>query len=78
MIGAKPLHIRFNKRDRFIRIYNGMEKYVGIYSKIIYLFYQNQKMFLWLFAYRKILAFYNVIIVIKSVLNKDQNHYHHP
>ena len=45
MIGAKPLCIRFNKVDRFIKVYNGTtylvllgpEKYVVIYNKIRYL-----------------------------------------
>ena len=30
-----------------------------------------------IFSYEKILSFHNVIILIKSVLNKDQNHYYY-
>ena len=45
MISAKPLRIRFNKIDRFIRAYDGTrylalfggKKYDSIYNKIIYL-----------------------------------------
>ena len=44
LIGAKPLHIRFDKIDRFIRVYNGTrylvlispEKYDAIYKNIRY------------------------------------------
>ena len=44
----------------------GSEKYNAIYDRIRYLSW-----FLWFIAYRK-----NVIILIKSVLNKDKNHYY--
>ena len=45
LIGAEPLHIRFNKVDRFIRVYDGTrylvlfgpEKYDVIYNRIRYL-----------------------------------------
>ena len=45
MIDAKPLHIRFDKIDRFIRVYDrtrylvlfGSEKYDFIYKRIRYL-----------------------------------------
>ena len=45
LIGAKPLHIRFNKIHTFIRIYDknryltlfGSEKYDAIYKRIRYL-----------------------------------------
>ena len=45
LIGAKPLRIRFDKVDGFIRVYDGTrylvwfgpEKYDTIYSRIIYL-----------------------------------------
>ena len=44
-MGAKPLRIRFNKRDGFIKVYNittylvlfGAEKYDSIYNRIRYL-----------------------------------------
>ena len=49
LIGAKPLHIRFDKIDGFIRVYDGnrylvlfgLEKYDAIYNRIRYLI--NQK-----------------------------------
>ena len=45
MIGAKPLRIRFNILDGFIRVYDGTrnlvlfvpEKYYAIYNRIRYL-----------------------------------------
>ena len=45
MIGAKPLHVRLDKIDGFIRVHNGTrylvllgaEKYDSIYSRIRYL-----------------------------------------
>ena len=40
-MGAKPLRIRFNKIDGFIKIYNGTrfgpERYDAIYDRIRYL-----------------------------------------
>ena len=39
------------------------------------LFCKNQNWFLWFLAYRKILTLHDVIIIIKSVLNKDKYHY---
>ena len=48
MIGAKPLCIRFNKVDEFIRVYDGTrylvlfshEKYDVIYNRIRYIICQ--------------------------------------
>ena len=45
LIGAKPLRIRFDKKDEFIGVYNetrylvlfGLEKYDAIYNRIRYL-----------------------------------------
>ena len=43
LVGAKSLHVRFDKTDRFIRVYNGTRYLVisgaenGIYNKIRYL-----------------------------------------
>ena len=43
MIGAKPLRIRFSKKDGFIRVYDGngyyldLKKYDFIYKRIRYL-----------------------------------------
>ena len=49
LIGAKPLRTRFNKIDRFIRVYNettylilfGPKKYDAIYNRIKYLMSQK-------------------------------------
>ena len=49
LIGAKPLPIRFDKIDGFIRVYNGtrylvlfgLEKYNAIYNRIRYLISQK-------------------------------------
>ena len=49
LTGAKPLHIRFDKVDRFIRVYDGTrylvlfgrEKYKAIYNRIRYLISQK-------------------------------------
>ena len=98
-IGAKPLRIRFNKVDGFIRAYNGTrylvlfchEKYDAIHNRITYLLSlksgatyvisPNYGKFI-NDAYdslhlEKTLTLHNVIILIKSVFNKDQNNYYH-
>ena len=99
LIGAKPLHIRFDKIDEFIRIYDGTrylvlfdpEKYDAVYNRIRYLtspkssityFFLPQLAKIKVDSYNflpieKILTLHNIIILIKSVLNKDQNHYYH-
>ena len=98
MIDAKPLHIRFDKIDGFIRIYDGtrylvlpgLEKY-DIYNKIRYLkSIKNGITYIFSHYYakfkvdsydslliEKILTLQNVIILIKSFLNKDKNHYYY-
>ena len=99
LIDSKPLRIRSNKIDGFIRIYDGTrystlfgsEKYEAIYkglrcfvslkSGITYIFslyfaeininsYDSLPI-------EKILTLHNVTIHIKSVLNKDKNHYYY-
>ena len=99
MIGPKPLRIRFNQIDGFIRIYDGTrylvlfgpEKYDAICNRVRYLI--NLKGVIadvFSHYYRKIKVgsydslpkektwtFHNVIILIKSVRNKDQNHYYY-
>ena len=65
-IAVKPLLIRFNKLDEFIRVYDGTsylilfgkEKYDAIYIKIRY-------------------GRYHVIILIMSVWNKDKKNYYY-
>ena len=98
-IDPKPLGIRFDKIDGFIRICDETwdltlfvsEKYEAFYNRIRYLanpkcgitfifsYYlaKIKSWFFWFFAYWKILTLLNVIIPIKSVLNKDKNHYYY-
>ena len=85
MIGAKPLLIRFNKIDRFVRDYDGnkclilfgREKYDAVYNRI-----RNsmglKSSITYVFSCNfeiKIDWQYHNIIHIKSVLNKYQNLY---
>ena len=97
MIGAKPVHIRFNILDGFIRVYDGTrylvlfgpEKNDAIYSRypigvksgITYLIshnYAKTKVDSYdSLPLEKTLTSHNVIIHMKSVLNKNQNHYYH-
>ena len=88
------MHIRFDKIDGFIRVYNGAiylvlfgpEKYDSIYIKLRYIltlkssttdvFFQNyakmkNDFFDFLPIEKKTLTLHNVIILIKSVFNKD-------
>ena len=94
LIGSKPLRIRFDKIDGFIRCYDatryltlfGSEKH-AIYDRIRYLLSLKSGI-VYIFSHyfpninsydslrtEKILTLHNVIILIKSVLNKDKNHY---
>ena len=98
LIDPKPLHIRFDKIDGFIRIYDvtryltlfGSEKYDTIYDRIRYLISLKSGM-TYIFSHyfakikmdpydswpiEKILTLHNVIILIKSVVNKDKIHYY--
>ena len=84
MIGSKPLSIRFDNMDEVIKIYDGTrylvlfgpEKYDAI-NNIYFssLLRESRSCFLWFFACRK--NEHNVILLIKSVRNKDQNHYYY-
>ena len=38
------------------------------------LFYKSQSQFLWIFTYRKRVTLHNVIKLIKSLVNRDNNH----
>ena len=99
MIGSEPLHIRFDKIDGAIRIYDGTtylilfvpEKYDAIYNRIRYLISLKSSI-TYIFSHyyaklkvdsydslpiEKTLTLHNVIILIKSVLNKDQNQYYY-
>ena len=91
--------IRFDKKDGFTRIYDGIryltsfdsENYGATYNKIRYLISLKSSItyiFSYYFAKIKVdshdslpiekrMTLNNVIIRIKSVLNKDKNHYYY-
>ena len=96
LIAAKLLHIRFDKIDEFIRVYDGSkylvlfgpEKYYAISDRIRYLISQKNgttyvishnyaKIYIGSYDYlplEETLFLHNLIIHIKSVFNKNQNH----
>ena len=95
LIASKPLHIRFEKIDGFIRVYDGTrylvllgsEKYDSIYDRIRYL--RSVKSGIAYIISRnyatikvdsydslpleKTMTLCNIIILVKSVWNKDKN-----
>ena len=98
LIGPKPMRIRFNQVDEFIRVYDGnrylilfgLEKHDDIYNRIrylisfksgityvFYLYFAKIKVSYDSLPLEKILILHKVIILIKSVLNEDQNHYYY-
>ena len=56
----------------------GSEKYGAIYSKVRHLISEKSGItFVFShYAHKKTVTYHNIIIHIKSVLNKDQNHYY--
>ena len=81
MIGSKPLRIRFDKINEIIRIYDGAryltlfgtKTYDAIYEELDIIkidFYDSLPI-------EKTLTLHNVIILIKSVLNKDKNQHYY-
>ena len=92
LIGANPLHIRFDKVDRFIRVHGWtrytlvlfiLEKFDTIYNRIRYFIILKTVLHIPIIdiydslTLPKTLTLHNVVIFIKSVLNKDQNHYYY-
>ena len=95
LIGPKPLRIRYDKIDGFIRIYDGNRYLVLFGTENMMLFKSSRLVSLessirYVFPHyylkiradsydslpiEKTLTLHNIIILIKSVLNKDQNHY---
>ena len=87
LLVSKPLRIRFDEVDRFIRVYDGIR--YAIYKIFIYLVSQKSGItYVSSHNYAKIkvdsydflhlgktLTFHSVIIPIKSLLDKDKNHY---
>ena len=86
-IGPRPLRIRFGKTDGFIRIYDGSkylvllgsEKYDSIYNGIkrITIKIQSKLILMILYLQKKIELPIKHKLPIKSVLNKDKNHYYY-
>ena len=94
LIGAKPLHIRFDKIDGFIRVYDGnryfalfvAEKFdfiqnkirylIGVKSGIIYVYFHNYAKINFDSNDSFLITLHNVIILVKSVFNKDKNNYY--
>ena len=69
LIDPKPLRIRFDKIDGFIKIYDGA-RYISFLTntqKINVDSYGSSPI-------EKELTLHNVVILIKSVFNKDKNH----
>ena len=87
MIGVKPMHVRFDKVDWFI----WHDKYDAIYNRIRYLISQKRGITYGVsnnFARIKIHSydslplkrtstFHNVVILIKSVFDKDIYYYYY-
>ena len=72
LVGSKPLHIWFNKIDGFVRNYEKTWYSVYLALKNIMPFTTE----LDLLHVEKWLTLHIVLIIITSVLNKDQNHYY--
>ena len=92
LIDSKPLHIRLDKMDRFIRVYDGTKylvllgnkKYHSIYYKIWYLMSVKSGISYIIFhnyAIIKVDSYNslppNVVILVKSVWNKDKSNYYY-
>ena len=98
-MGTKPLHIRFDKIDRFIKSHDKV-RYLVLFDfaycdktcdRIKYLLIEKSyitdsinhsfaKIRIDLYdslPIEKILTFHNVIILIKSVVNKNKNEYYY-
>ena len=96
-MGSKPLLIRFDEIDRFVKIYEeirylisiGSELYDLTYNRIRYLIREKVGNSINLNFTRiridsynflpieKTLTFHNVIILIKSFVNKNKNNYYY-
>ena len=90
LTGAKPLHIIFDKADEFVRDHDET-KYLVLFSPEKYAIYHRIKYLLGLthgitstkidshddLLLEETLTLHNVIILIKSGFNKDENHYYY-
>ena len=92
MFGAKPLRIIFDKIDGFVRVYDGTKYLVllGGLDKIRYLIGMKSGIaYIVSYKYAKIsdsydsfslektLTLHSLIILVKSVFNKDKNNYYY-
>ena len=99
LAGEKPLRIRYDEIDGFIKIHNGIRYLVlfdcgwldKICDRIKYLISEKNGITdsfnhnfarIRIYSYNslpieKILTFYNVIILIKSVVNKNKSNYYY-
>ena len=87
MISAKPLRIRFDKINGFIKIYDRI-RYLGylvlfghmwydeMCNRIRYNLKKRLQIVLILLPTEKLLNFHNIIILNKSVVNKNENNYY--
>ena len=91
LFGSKPLRIRFDKVNGFIRVYNGT-RYLTLFNLRIRYLISQKSVIKYVFSHyyakikadcndslplEKTLTLHNVIILIKSVFNKDKNHYYY-
>ena len=81
MIGSKPLRIRFDKINEIIRIYDGA-RYLTLFGTKTYDAISEELDIIKIDFYdslpiEKTLTLHNVIILIKSVLNKDKNQHYY-
>ena len=76
-MGPKHLQIRFDKIDGFIRIYGGTVSLKTSITDIFSHYFAKIKVDSYdSLSVEKIVTLHNFIILIKSVLNKDKNHYY--
>ena len=92
MVAAKPLRIRFDKTDAFVRVFDGTRylllleagKLDSIYNRIGYKKWEQKLVLhilfliiMWRLSLAETLTFHNVIKHIKSVRVKDKNNYYY-
>ena len=87
-MGSKPFHIRFDEIDGFIKLYDGIRSvwYNDICNRITYLIiekginYNVSRIRIDSYSFLPIertLTFHTVIILIKSVANKNESNYNY-
>ena len=72
------MRISFDKIDGIIKIYDKIiSEESGITDSINHNFARSELACIILYLLKKILTFYNVIILIKSVVNKNKNEHYY-